>query len=88
LNLFMFYVGGKYRNCNIELHDIRFSVGETAQDCYEDLRRQWWGAPESLHLDCWGRVSQADGFDVTVTANAADTGEHLFFAKMSGYDAR
>jgi hypothetical protein len=75
LNLFSFYIGGKYRNSNIELHDIRFSVGEKAEDCYEDLRRQWWGDPESLHLDCWGRVNQADGFDVTVTAAAVDTGE-------------
>jgi hypothetical protein len=86
LNLFMYYVAGKYRNSNIELRDIRFSVGEKAEDCYEDLRRQWWGDPGSLHLDCWGQVNQADGFDVTVTADAVDTGERLFFANMGGYN--
>jgi Domain of Unknown Function (DUF1543) len=72
----------------VDLHDIRFSIGETAEECYEDLRRQWWGDPESLHLDCWGRVKQADGFDVTVTSGAIDTGERLFFANMGGYDLR
>src|SRR5262245_11347513 len=83
----MFYVGGSCRNSNIELHDVRFSFGETVEGCYEDLRRQWWGDPESLHLDCWGQVSQADGFDVTVTADAIAAGdERLFFANMGGYD--
>jgi Domain of Unknown Function (DUF1543) len=83
----MFYVGGSCRNSNIELHDVRFSVGDTVEACYEDLRRQWWGDPESLHLDGWGQVSQADGFDVTITADAiAACDERLFFANMGGYN--
>jgi Domain of Unknown Function (DUF1543) len=84
----MFYVGGKCGSSNIELHDVRFSIGETAEDCHEDLRRQWWGDPESLHLDCWGPVKQADGFDTTVAAGPLDTSERLFFANMGGYDPR
>ena len=66
MKLFMFYIGGDCGNSNIELHDIRFSVGETAEDCRDDLRRHWWGEPKSLHLDCWGEVEQADGFDVSL----------------------
>ncbi len=62
MKLFMFYVGGNCGNSNVELHDVRFSVGETPQDCYADLRRQWWGDAKSLHLDCWGEVEQADGY--------------------------
>jgi Domain of Unknown Function (DUF1543) len=89
VKLFMFYVGGSYRNSNVELHDIRFCVGETADACFDDLRRQWWGDPGSLHLDCWGPLDQADGFDIEITADAADTGdERLFFANMGGYDPR
>ncbi len=87
MNLFMFYVGGSFRNSNIELHDVRFSVGATVEACYDDLKRQWWGDPESLHLDCWGPVNQADGFDVEVTADTFEAGgERLFFANMGGYD--
>jgi len=83
----MFYVGGRCKNSNIELHDVRFSVGETIDACYDDLRRQWWGDPESLHLDCWGAVDQADGFDVEVTTEATGAdGESLFFVNMGGYD--
>ena len=69
----MFYIGGDCGNSNIELHDIRFSVGNRAEDCYDDLRRQWWGDPESLHLDCWGPVEQVDGFDVSLTTTPPDT---------------
>src|SRR6202000_32331 len=69
VKLFMFYIGGNCGNSNIELHDVRFSIGESPEDCYDDLRRQWWGEPKSLHLDCWGIVEQADGYDVTLTDN-------------------
>jgi hypothetical protein len=89
MKLFMFYIGGDCGNSNIELHDVRFSVGKRPEDCYDDLRRQWWGDPESLHLDCWGPVEQADGFDVSlVTAPPADMPSKLFFVNLGGYSAR
>ena len=91
MKLFMFYVGGSCGGSNVELHDVRFSVGETAEACFDDLRRQWWGRPESLHLDAWGAIEQADGHDVEVTTDAAAStasgaGGRLFFANMRGYD--
>jgi hypothetical protein len=87
MKLFMFYVGGDCGNSNIELHDIRFSVGKTPEDCLDDLRQQWWGEPKSLHLDCWGAVEQADGFDVILSAEAArDAPDKLFFVNLGGYD--
>ncbi|WP_337269644.1 DUF1543 domain-containing protein [Oryzifoliimicrobium ureilyticus] len=88
LKLYMFYVGGDCGNSNIELHDVRFSIGQTAEDCRDDLRRQWWGDPKSLHLDCWGEVEQADGYDVIVGSNTSmpDNQEKLFFLNLGGYD--
>lgn len=83
----MFYIGGNCGNSNIELHDVRFSIGESPEDCYDDLRRQWWGEPKSLHVDCWGAVEQADGFDVTVTTNPPpNISASLFFVNLGGYD--
>jgi DNA polymerase IIIc chi subunit len=88
MKLFMFYVGGNCGNSNIELHDVRFSIGETAEHCHEDLRRQWWGDPESLHLDCWGAIEQADGFDIELTKEAQrNDANRLFFVNLGGYDA-
>jgi Domain of Unknown Function (DUF1543) len=89
MKLFMFYIGGDCGNSNIELHDIRFSMGNRAEDCYDDLRRQWWGDSKSLHLDCWGAIEQADGFDVSLTtAPPGDMPAKLFFVNLGGYSAR
>jgi hypothetical protein len=70
MKLFMFYVGGNCGNSNVELHDVRFAIGQTPEDCFEDLRRQWWGEPKSLHLDCWGAVEQADGYDIELSTRS------------------
>ncbi len=88
MKLFMFYIGGDCANSNVELHNVRFSIGETAEDCRDDLRRQWWGGAKSLHLDCWGEIEQADGYDVALTQGAptAETDEKLFFLNLGGYD--
>jgi hypothetical protein len=87
VKLFMFYIGGNCGNSNIELHDVRFSIGETPEDCYDDLRKQWWGDPQSLHLDCWGEIEQADGFDVILSKDAPHAGAgKLFFVNLGGYD--
>jgi hypothetical protein len=87
MKLFMFYVGGNFANSNVELHDVRFSIGQTPEDCHDDLRRQWWGDPKSLHLDCWGAVEQADGYDIELsTQPPEDVDQKLFFVNLGGYD--
>jgi hypothetical protein len=99
MKLFMFYIGGNCGNSNVELHDVRFSIGNVPEDCYDDLRRQWWGDPNSLHLDSWGIVEQADGYDVALTDVALtdialttspqnNAPLKLFFVNLGGYDPR
>jgi hypothetical protein len=83
----MFYVGGDCRNSNIELHDVRFSLGKNPQDCYDDLRRQWWGTPSSLHIDSWAEISHADGYDVMLSDKPFDRPEKLYFLNLGGYNA-
>ncbi len=86
MNLFMFYIGGDVQGSNIELHDIRFSIGENPEDCYEDLRRQWWGIPKSLHIDCWAGVGYADGHDISLKQEPFEGVDKLFFLNLGGYD--
>lgn len=93
MKLFMFYVGGSCRGANVELHDVRFAIGDAPEACHADLRRQWWGDPKSLHVDCWGEVRQADGHDVAVEPGpgseaGAEGGLRLFFVNLGGYDPR
>jgi hypothetical protein len=37
MKLFMFYIGGNCGTSNVELHDVRFCVGATPEDCYADI---------------------------------------------------
>jgi hypothetical protein len=88
MKLFVFCIGGSYGGANVELHDIRFAIGETAEACHAEIRRQWWGDPASLHLDAWGALEQADGYDIAVTARADVAQDNaLFFVHLGGYDA-
>ena len=85
--LFAAYVGGTVEGCHVELHDMRFVIGEKIEDCYDDLRAQWWGDPESLHLDAWGAVEWADGHDVEIVDSADNGVQKLWFLNLGGYDA-
>lgn len=83
----MFQVGGNFRNSNVELHDIRFSIGDKVEDCFADLRAQWWGDKAKFHVDCWAAVEQADGHDITLQSTAPEpTPNRLFFVNLGGYD--
>lgn len=85
--LFVFYVGGSMPGSNVELHDVRFAVGEKIEDCYDSLRAQWWGTPESLHLDCWGALESADGHDISLRPEPYEAGNRLYFVNLGGYRA-
>jgi hypothetical protein len=84
--LFAVYVGGRVEGCHVELHDMRFAVGATIEDCFDDLKAQWWGLPESLHLDAFGALETVDGFAVTIGDRPQDSGAKLFFVNLGGYD--
>lgn len=89
LKLFYLYIGGSMPGALVEVHDVRFAVAARLEDCYPALRRSWWGKPDSLHLDCWGELSQADGYDITlVPQTTAGAGAlKLWFVNLGGYRA-
>lgn len=88
MKLFAIYIGGTHKHANIELHDMRFIVAERIEDTYAELRRQWWGVPRSLHLDCWAAVTQADGHAVCLKPQPSLSPRKLYYVNMGGYDPR
>ena len=88
MKLFAFYVGGGMTTSNVELHDMRFAVGEKMEDCFESLRKQWWGTPETLHIDGWTEVPHADGYAITLRPEPFLGKNRLFFANLGGYDMK
>lgn len=86
MKLFAFYIGGSAPGSLIELHDVRFACGGTIEDTFPALRAGWWGKPNSLHLDCWGELTSADGHDITLSTQPSDAEDKLWFVNLGGYD--
>ncbi|MEJ5976640.1 DUF1543 domain-containing protein [Novosphingobium sp. PS1R-30] len=79
------YVGGELEGANIELHDVRFVVAASIKEAYPQLRRQWWGIPRSLHIDCWAELSHADGYAVSLRPEPFAGKAKLYFVNLGGY---
>ncbi|MGB0935561.1 MAG: DUF1543 domain-containing protein [Alphaproteobacteria bacterium] len=86
--LFMVYLGGRVEGALVEVHDIRFVLGCSIEDTFEDLRQQWWGEQSGLHLDCWGAIEYADGYAVTLQSSPQESDNKLFFINLGGYDPK
>ena len=86
MKLFAVYVGGELPGANIELHDMRFVAAPSILDTHDELRRQWWGASDSLHIDCWAEINCVDGYDVALRPQPYLGAEKLFYVNLGGYD--
>lgn len=85
MKLFAIYIGGEIEGANIELHDMRFVVAPSIIETYDELRRQWWGIPKSLHIDCWAEIDQVDGYDVVLRPEPFAGRERLYYVNLGGY---
>lgn len=88
MKLYAIYVGGELEGANIELHDMRFVAAASLADTHDELRRQWWGKPKSLHIDCWAELSHVGGYDVSLRTEPYQGPERLFYVNLGGYDSR
>lgn len=84
--LFVAIVGGYVETGHVELHDVRFAVGEKIEDCYAEINAQCWAIPERWHLDAWGALEWADGHSVAIADAPDASGKRLWFVNLGGYD--
>ena len=85
-SLFLVVLGGRAAGCHIELHDVRFVAGTTIDDTIPELRRQWFGRREGLHLDAYMAVLAVDGWAVSLGRDlAAPRPERLWFVNLGAY---
>jgi hypothetical protein len=85
--LFIFYLGGRAKGSNIELHDVFFGIGETHQDCYPHIKKHWFGELKGLHIDCYACVEHIDGYDILIEKNKSQEDKKLFFVNLGFYQA-
>lgn len=70
----------------IEVHDVRFVAGTTIDDTIPELRRQWFGRRDGLHLDAYMAVRAVDGWAVRLGREpAAPRPERLWFVNLGAY---
>ena len=84
--LFIFYLGGSMKNCQIEMHDVVFVVADSDLDASEKIKAKWCGTEKSLHVDSWLIAENVDGFDITLTDKKPEgDNNHLYFVNLGYY---
>ena len=95
MNLFLFIVvlGGRSLKSNIEIHDVRWVIGKSIEDTFPELRRQWLGEKNGLHIDSYKCIKYIDGYKIVViesnkinSKNKFSDSESLWFINLGGYN--
>ena len=91
-------LGGRAKNANVELHDVRWVVGSKIEDTYDVLRRDWFGTYEGLHIDSYKKINYVNGYKINLknienkklknkkNFNGNNTKKNLWFVNIGGYD--
>lgn len=87
MKLFAVFLGGSHPRASIEVHDMRFVIGETLEATYPELRAGWWGKPGSLHIDGYAELSEVDGWQVELLPGPSPEAPRraLWFVNLGGY---
>ncbi|MBI3441338.1 MAG: DUF1543 domain-containing protein [Proteobacteria bacterium] len=86
MKLFALYIGGSTENSLIELHDARFIIANDVESTHDELKKSWWGTPDSLHIDCVGELTSADGHNIHLKSTPSADQDKLYFVNLGGYD--
>ena len=55
---FLVVLGGRVKKANVELHDVRWVVGSRIVDTFDELRNDWFGNFEGLHIDSYKKLNK------------------------------
>ena len=93
LSLFIVVLGGRSSKSNIEMHDVRWVLGESIEATFPELRKQWLGKKSGLHIDSYKRIQYVDGYKIEISKSNKDNsinhqseGQSLWFVNLGGYD--
>ena len=93
LSLFIVVLGGRSLKSNIEIHDVRWVLGKSLEDTFPELRKQWIGKLNGLHIDSYKRIQYVDGYKIEISKcnkdnliNTKREDESLWFINLGGYD--
>ena len=96
--LYLVVLGGRVKEANIELHDVRWVVGSKIEDTYDTLRKDWFGSPKGLHIDSYKKIKYIDGYKINLKnfekvkiekkklIKKRKAKKYLWFVNIGGYD--
>ena len=96
--LFLVVLGGRAAKANVELHDVRWVVGSKIEDTFNDLRKNWFGSIDGLHIDSFKKIEYIDGYKINLknfeknkiknkqSSNQINPQKNLWFVNIGGYD--
>jgi len=95
LSLFIVVLGGRSLKSNIEIHDVRWVLGETIEDTFPELRKQWLGKQSGLHIDSYKCIKYVDGYEIVLSKSNKDSlisgridDFSLWFVNLGGYNPK
>ena len=95
LSLFIVVLGGRSLKSHIEIHDVRWVIGESIKDTFPELREQWLGKTNGLHIDSYKCVKYVDGYKIVISKydkNTLNSPEKenltLWFVNLGGYNPK
>ncbi len=96
--LYLVVVGGRSPKANIELHDVRWVIGSKIEDTFDQLRNDWFGSNNGLHIDSYKKIDSIDGYKIYLRnkenggsnnkyfKNNEISNKKLWFVNIGGYD--
>lgn len=88
MQLFMVYLGGRVSGCHIEMHDIRFVIGSDISHTYQQLKNQWVGDKNHVHIDSYMAIKHIGGYQVGLSQTPPkNQSEKLYFVNLGAYQA-
>ena len=93
--LFIVVLGGRSFKGNIEIHDVRWVLGESIEDTFPELRKQWLGKKNGLHIDSYKCIKYVDGYEIIISKinknnliNSQKEDVSLWFVNLGGYNPK
>lgn len=83
--LFLISIGGKVANGNIEVHDLQFVIAKSIEETHQQLKDNWFGLKDSLHMDSYAVIEGVDGYEINIKDTPQESNESLYLVFVGGY---
>ena len=77
------------------MHDVRWVLGESIEDTFPELRKQWLGNIRGLHIDSYKSIKYVDGYEIVLSKSNKNSlispkieDLKLWFVNLGGYNPK